>query len=679
MFFDTVRNELLKEAKASPMLLSDLAGLEGYVAESYHNRSFIELLQNADDAESSKFKILKTENFLFVANDGKTFDQQDLESLCRSASSNKVRGKTIGYRGIGFKSVVGFAKEIHIISGELELTFSKTKTQQDLNNVDKVPLIRIPHYLSEVDKKLIEPTYRKLQEDGYSTVFVFGGLIANEIESEFNSFEYNSLLFIRNITKTDICISSPITTLVEKKQLSPLETEVTLNTNKETSKWLISQLKTSSIAFKVEEEKIIKQPAEKSHVHAFLPTEDSTGLGVLINGNFSTDPSRRHIIFDEKTEEAIKLCSEHIVKIIFEGIKMKGSINKEQINALTPYSDPRMLLFKKNSFDKSLLNQLKLFASSDFNDLLICPKWFNSKDCKNIFSDSNLNLVNPDLNDTEGFSDFLKYLGAKEIDFDYFIPNINKSEISILGCVQLTKIIFQSHLSFSKYNESVIAELKVLHADGERTSLNLIKEKKLQLDDSFIQLLLENGLTESDITQVLKKYSSEQNINTANPSNLAPSINEIEEPNDTESSVNNWFNQVKETKQDKVIHGIKRWRSAEEQTLQILNANGFNLEDVSKQNIGYDIAGTDPNGNEIQIEIKSITLPGQKFKLTNNEVAVAQEKGNSFYVAVVRQIDDKFEIALISDPVNNLSLSRQCVQWIWECENYEYNPKTFNI
>lgn len=91
------------------------------------------------------------------------------------------------------------------------------------------------------------------------------------------------------------------------------------------------------------------------------------------------------------------------------------------------------------------------------------------------------------------------------------------------------------------------------------------------------------------------------------------------------------------------------------------------------------VAMIDPNGKEIQIEVKSVTLPGQKFKLTNNEIAVAQEKRDSFYIAVVRQNKNTFEIALISDPVNSLIMNRQCVQWIWECENYEYKPMIFEI
>lgn len=179
MYLEIVRNSLLNQAKASPNLLSDLAGLENYIAESYHNRSFIELLQNADDATASRFKIIKNYELLFVANDGRDFNQ----SLCRSGSSNKLRSETIGYRGIGFKSVVGFSTEIHILSGNLELTFSKKRTQDEIPQASRVPLIRIPHILNDADRELINPIQNILKSEGYTTIFVFTGVTANEIES----------------------------------------------------------------------------------------------------------------------------------------------------------------------------------------------------------------------------------------------------------------------------------------------------------------------------------------------------------------------------------------------------------------------------------------------------------------------------------------------------------------
>lgn len=219
--------------------------------------------------------------------------------------------------------------------------------------------------------------------------------------------------------------------------------------------------------------------------------------------------------------------------------------------------------------------------------------------------------------------------------------------------------------------------MKILFSGGTRKSIGELTEDS-RLDESFVSLLLENGLTEFDISQVLKKYSLtiplklEQNTNEQSNSFIDKKENKF--------SVEDWFiNSGKQENYNTSQPTLKKWRSAEEQTLEVLNMNGFKLEDVSKQNIGFDLSGTDPNGNEIQIEVKSITLPGQKFRLTNNEIAVAQIKQKSFFVAIVRQTDEFLEIALVSDPVNNLSLNRQCVQWIWECESYEYKPLKFKI
>lgn len=669
MNFEKIRNELLNEAKASPNLLSDLAGLEIYIAESYHNRSFIELLQNADDASATKFKIVKNGELLFVANNGRKFNQNDLESLCRSASSNKSRNESIGYRGIGFKSVVGFTNEIHIISDELEFTFSKNKTQSEIPNAKRVPLIRIPHLLTNEDKALIKPIQSSLQSEGYSTIFVFAGVISHEIESEFTSFDYNSLIFLRNVTETEITFESKVFVKIIKEKLSDSDVNLTFNSNGTISDWYISKYENSNIAFSIRNDKIIKLGQLESFVHVFLPTEDCNGLGVLINGDFSTEPSRRHLIIDDETIEAIKKCSRHIMQLLEKNLKIFSNKNYNIINALIPYSDPRMYNFKRYSFEKLLVEELKKQDSTFFKSMKLCPNWLNSTDFSLLINSTNINSRFFDL---DGFISFAKYLGAREIELKDILTNVNECDLSFLGCVQLTKYIFKSIITFTGINEKEIIDLKILHCKGQRISLREYNSNSSQLDESFISLLLENGLTEFDIRQVLKKISPNAITNFKIPTAVIPN-------KDKTDLVKEWFSSSKETSNQQIKESIRRWRSAEETTLEILNLNGFKLEDVSKQNLGFDLCGLDPKGNEIQIEIKSITLPGQKFKMTNNEIAVAQEKQKSFFIALARQTQDSFEVALICDPINNLSFNRQCVQWIWECENYEYKPLKFGI
>lgn len=682
MKFEEIKIKLLEEAKASPNLLSDLAGLENYISESYHNRSFIELLQNADDANATKFKIIKENGFLFVANNGRIFSQQDFESLCRSASSQKVRGETIGYRGIGFKSVVGFSKEIYVLSGDLEISFSKEKTKLEIPNATRVPLIRIPHPLIDEDKKIIKPIHNSLKSEGYTSIFVFTGITANSIESEFNSFEYNSLIFLRNVIETEISLNGLVNTKITKNHISDSELKIEFQTNISSTNWLISKDPETSIAFSINEDKITKLSPEESFVHAFLPTEDSNGLGVLINGNFSTDPSRRHLIFDTHTTDSIKACSKHIVKLLENNLIRDSNESISLVNALIPSFDPRMIQFMKNSFSKHLIEEVKNADSKFLNKLKLCPSWLNPKDFKLLINEKK-HIVNNSFYELEGFNSFIKYLGASEVQFKELVYNINDADLSILGCVQLTKYFFKSILSNAITDDSENLNLRILFSQGQRKSILELQKNPSLIDESFISLLIENGLTEFDIKQVFKKYFTDINIESIFRTVIDQSksneqhefIEHIKESN----SVVNWFNKSKETSKDLIKQSVKRWRSAEEQTLVFLNLNGFDLKDVSKQNIGYDLEGYDPDGNEIQIEIKSISLPGQKFKLTNNEIAVAQVKQKSFFVAIVRQYENIFEIALIPDPVNNLELNRQCVQWIWECENYEYKPMKFEI
>ncbi|WP_396157802.1 DUF3883 domain-containing protein [Flavobacterium sp.] len=677
MDINNIRNQLLDEAKSSPNLLSDLAGLETYISESYNNRSFIELLQNADDAIATKFKIIKDNDFLYVANNGRTFNAKDVESLCRSASSTKTRGESIGYRGIGFKSVVGFAKEIHIISGDLEITFSKERTKNEIPNALRVPLIRIPHSIIEKDKSLIATNVKNLISDGFRTVFIFTGVRANEIETEYENFDYKSLLFLNNVVTTEISISNYSITHIDKTIISESESKLKINNNGNQTEWLISNYKKTAIAFQIEEGFPARINQTDALVYSFLPTEDITGLGVIVNGDFSTDPSRKHLIYDNETNVTIKNIATQIINLIEKNLSNNKAENNSIIKALVPYCDPRMISFKKTSFEKLLLEQIKNVNSVYFEKLELPPNWLNPKDYNCIVkSNGNLVIGSSSLN-IDGLVSFLKYLGAKEASFETLKTKINNSEISILGCVQISKYIFTSILSMNNDNFIIsIKDLKILFSDKKRVSIKEIENDNLIVDNSFITLLIENGLTEFDIKQIFKKViSNYKNDLFLDKEGEIPLI-----PQKIKNITNeNWYNNSVEGTTDKVKYGLKRWRSAEEITLEILNLNGFNLQDVSKQNIGYDLDGFDPNGEEIHIEVKSITLPGQKFKLTNNEIGVAQEKQKKFYIAVVRQTDDFFEIAMISDPIKNLVLNRQCVQWIWECSEYEYNPKRFEL
>ena len=89
---ELIQNDFLQEAIHSPRLLMDMASMESYLAESYGERILIELLQNADDAQSTKAILLKENGTVIFANNGRPFSADDLEQAKKTGGLILVIG-----------------------------------------------------------------------------------------------------------------------------------------------------------------------------------------------------------------------------------------------------------------------------------------------------------------------------------------------------------------------------------------------------------------------------------------------------------------------------------------------------------------------------------------------------------------------------------------------------------
>ena len=674
-----LRESLIAEAKNSPMLLSDLAGLEAYVSESYNSRSFIELLQNADDAKATKFYVKRSGDYLFVANNGRPFNIKDLESLCRSASSNKVRGTSIGYRGIGFKSVVSFAKEVHLVSGDFEITFSKELSKKLIPQAPKVPLIRIPHEVDDSVKNELANEIKAIQEEGFKTIFIFSGVLANQIDEEYTSFASTTILFLNSIQVIKILLNKKVTANIAVVDENEKGRFLRVSTTDAISNWFVCSDSNCSIAFSMNNGKVTRLPKNEAIIHAFLPTEDSCGLGIVVNGDFSTDPSRRHLIMDETTVTVISNLAKLYASLLKYALSNK---DKHIIDALMPYFDLKLIQLMKQSFEKEFAKKIKEAFGKELSNLKLSPLWLNAEDFAKIMAASNLQYISPECSEVYGLNEFFKYLGNRTEDVGSLLSKVNNAELSVLGYAQLVAAGIKESLMNHKLPSLCTTDLVV--SNGKLCSFKEVNENEEEIDESYVQLLLDNGVSENDISLFLKKMGL-SNINEVQFSDDDEddyTFNDEDDEDDMSapSSVSQWYNDASSSSKPAVYNeGVQKWRSAEENTLTALNANGFRLKDVSKQNLGFDLEGSDPNGKNIYIEVKSIDYVGQKFRMTNNEFAAAQYKPDCYYLALVFQSNDSFEISLIRDPINRLNLTRQVVQWVWECSEYEYRPMKFKM
>lgn len=117
---------------------------------------------------------------------------------------------------------------------------------------------------------------------------------------------------------------------------------IIINSSSKVSEWEIYSEDGCNIAFCIENNSIKRLSKEEAFIHAFLPTEDTCGLGVIINADFSTDPSRRHLIYDEITNNTILSVVKLYNNILINKLSNYCINAHEYINALLPYYDIRL-------------------------------------------------------------------------------------------------------------------------------------------------------------------------------------------------------------------------------------------------------------------------------------------------------------------------------------------------
>jgi hypothetical protein len=669
---DEVRRPLLEEARRSPALLSDLAGLEQYVAESYDARSFVELLQNADDAGASRFVVQRYGEFLLVANDGRPFTRADFESLCRSAASNKHRGTTIGYRGIGFKSVVGFAQTVYVFSGELEAAFSRERTAEEVPEASRVPLVRVPHAVEAGERARMKDALERMAQEGLRTTFVFKDLIASGIETEFAAFDPTSVLFLRHIRQVELRTTVEEVITARRVAIDARTQSVRLAGSSGATLWRVIEHDGIALAFSEGEDGVKRLEERDAVVHAFLPTHEHTGLAAKINGDISTDPSRTRVILDERTASGIANAAKLVLGLLGEGLQCNPDpVGPGIVASLVPFQDPRMARLQRRSFRTELLEAIRLTAKGRFEDLRYRPGWLNGADFERLAAASRLRVVPRDLEHVEGLPEFLKFIGARVATLFELTIGITTTTPSLLGAAEIVSQITRLHATKQLGANEIDTRWHLWPIDGEPTTLDEAQRAAKPLDQSFTDMVSERVGVISELRRLISSL-----VDPAIASKMIPDREETEarqpsnSPNEPRPPVSSTENQPRRL-------SLKKWRSAEQQVLSLLEIQGWDVKDVSHQNVGYDIEGITPEGEEVYIEVKAIDHPGQSFTLTSNEEATARQAGTAYRLAVVRQASADLEVAFIPDPANRLELTRKCRQWVWECLSYEYKPERF--
>lgn len=648
-----IQSDFIKEAKSSPILLSDLANMEKYISESYSGRSLIELLQNADDAGATKFTIKKLSNNIFIAaNNGKEFDENDLNSLCRSGNSTKQRkANTIGFRGIGFKSVVNYAKQVHLISGDYKVSFSKELTQIMLNSKINVPLIRIPHIF---ESKEYDSVINQIKTEGYKTIFIFETQ-NNTIETEIQDFNASCMLFLHNITEILFDFNNLRKILSHREIRDNNSYFVNLESNKEQAKWLVFNDKETAIAFRYDNECCIPCEENEAVIHSFMPTKDRISAFFKINGDFSTDPSRTHIVNDDETNDTIVNVAKLLTQI-FVSIYKTGKDDLKIINILKTLKVNPLARISGETINDLLVKAIKQNIQKQFSQdkpIYLQPLYINDGEFRSIINELNFcGICN--IKGISNLNDFMKNLGFEYLTMEQYLPAIQKIKCCLETRIgMLCEIINKTRFELNEQIKNEISKCNLIEFESGTKPLNQISSAD-SIKKSFSEAVINELNSVVDYNNFLRKFGVDDSLLVKSQ---VIKTNIIEQLDTHSFSKTNIF---------------QKWRSVEKNVACVLETVKGVKEvlDVSEQNAGYDLEIIKDDGSHEFCEVKSVSGLGDSFSLTNNEYTTAITHKEKYMLAITYQTNNKISICLIKDPLSKLDFIKRATKWEWICDTY---------
>ncbi|MCD7956577.1 MAG: DUF3883 domain-containing protein [Lachnospiraceae bacterium] len=678
--------EFIQESKASTRMVEDLAAMERYMAESYDGRTFIELIQNADDANANRIIVFDSGKDLIVANDGRPFDENDILSICRSGASVKQRGDKIGYRGIGFKSTTAISNEIIIYSADTFFTFSKDLCAEQLGlPKDKVPTVRIPFLY---DKNILDDRtiykIENIKSEGFTTFFIFRNANTNKFESELEGFTDDWLLFLKCIERIDINLFGITkSSLVKRKPVNSSEYIIeTVNSKKQ---WYILTDTVVSFAFKYEKNSITACDAREGVFHCYLPTTDSTGFMFKINADFSTDPSRKHIIKDETTNRLIhraeSLFSDFVEKLyVSRRNNMMGIIDliytfsylndfsaEFRQSILNKMSDRSWIKTGNNNFIKPL-------------DVKSFPDWMKDSERVELCEIPSVSAVTVSSDIIKYVPDILKILkamGALAYSYSELLDLIRVYENCKLLKIDTFSKIFAYSVRECSFEHDEISSVYVPVNDD----FLILKEisEDAELDQNF-KRCVSSILSSQEIKSLVSAFpvfksvgDSKKNKNSSKVRQLQP-IHYDNTKNFSEKRKENLGSKSDSTARVNIDSrtklAINKWKKPIQNCIASETLLGNSAKDVSKKESAYDVLSVTPDGGKRYIAVKQIPIMGDSFIISEAEYEAAQRLENEYLVFLITAETNDAEYAYLENPFNSLQMERKVKEWEWYCNNY---------
>ena len=169
-----------------------------------------ELLQNANDyphnGEHVQVKFILTDHYLFFMHSGACFNLRNVVGISSINQGEKKKNtETIGYKGIGFKTVFVNNEYVYLKSGDWSLRFDRKHSEEKSFGECPWALMPIPTAVNELDSEV------KSTIEGNSMRVQFALRHKSDVRKNIEQLDKvfcdnQILLFIPNVYKVDVVI-----------------------------------------------------------------------------------------------------------------------------------------------------------------------------------------------------------------------------------------------------------------------------------------------------------------------------------------------------------------------------------------------------------------------------------------------------------------------------------------
>lgn len=665
-----ISQEFINEANSSPRMLEDLAAMEKYMSESYDGRTFVELLQNADDAGAKRVIAFTVDETLIVANDGRSFDGNDIMAICRSGASDKKRGSNIGYRGVGFKSTTTISTEIIIHSSEAYFTFSKSVCAKFLKmNEEKVPTVRIPFLYDERElSEKVQEEINKYKSQGFTTFFIFNNPNIFKFTNELKTFDEGWLLFLKSIVETEICCPNFRKSCKVRREYIK-ENDFIVGIPGKNKQWYIFTDEVVSIAFKYDCVKgVVPCDIDEAVFHCYLPTLDKTGYPFKVNADFSTDPSRKHIIFDEITKQSIESIQRLYVDSIERIVRTQDVMLYQIVALLTNHITLNSLVAQ---FEDGLLEKLKVRKWVPMNNGLmelpskvrLFQKWIAHNGRMALIK------ISPQLSECTPAEEWLEFVDKIEV----LLSNLGASELCIRDLAEIaTQRSFVEHISVDLLSKIFVYSRRSLFQEE-----NILERMLIPTQTGYVQL--ENIELESDINmefidgiKALLNAKEIDSLNTQYPA-LGALLKKKDEKRVKLGAIQDGGqNPISDIKSI----AVNKWKTPIQNCMALESLSGFAIKNVERKSTEYDVISTSDDGEVFYITVKNVGTLSDEFKISESEYSAAKRYGEHYKIYLFSSESNKVEYTVIDNPVKSISMKHVVKEWEWLCNN---NPNSYDL